>query len=66
MYPRFDEGHLQLGKLYERERKLKEAETEYRKSYEVNPGNLGGLLAIVKLHTDRNGFREALRLLSEE
>ena len=66
LYPRFEEGHLQLGKLNERERKFKEAETEYRKSYEVNPGNLGGLLAIVKLHTDRNRFAEALKLLNEE
>ena len=64
MYPRHDEARLQLGMLNEQERKFKDAEAEYRRSYEINPGNLGGLLAIVKLHTARNDFAGAIKLLS--
>src|SRR5712692_1554756 len=37
MYPRHDEARLQLGKLNEMEHRLKDAETEYRKSYDANP-----------------------------
>ncbi len=66
MYPRHDEARLQLGKLNELEHRLKDAETEYRKSYDANPRNLGGLLAIVKIRAAQNKFAEALKLLSAE
>jgi Flp pilus assembly protein TadD len=52
--------------LNAKERKFKEAEAEYRKSYQSNPANLGGLLAIVRLRIARNETGAALKLLRAE
>ena len=46
MYPRYDQALYQLGEVNAAENKWKEAEAAYQRSYEANPRNIQGLLAI--------------------
>jgi tetratricopeptide (TPR) repeat protein len=63
MYPRYDQALLQFGNFYATEKKPKEAEALYRKSFEANPGNLGGLVAIVRSLLVKNQTGEALKTI---
>ena len=63
MYPRYDQAILQFGILNAIEKKQTEAEALYRKSFEVNPGNIGGLLAIVHAREAANKPEEALKIV---
>jgi tetratricopeptide (TPR) repeat protein len=65
-YPRFDEALLQFGVLCATEHKTKEAETAFYKSYEVNPGNLKGLLTLVRSRIARTENEAALKILKSE
>jgi len=66
MYPRYGEGLFQLGAIEEAEHRWKEAEANYRRSYDVNPASVQGLLAIADLRTRRNQVEKALDLLRTE
>jgi tetratricopeptide (TPR) repeat protein len=66
LYPRFDQALLQFGIFNAMEGKTKEAEALYRKSFEANPNNLGGFLAIVQFLLSRNQPEEALKTVKME
>ena len=66
MYPKSDQALLQFAILNAMEGRTREAEALYRKSFEVNPGNLGGLLAIVQSQLEKNKPDEALQMVRAE
>jgi tetratricopeptide (TPR) repeat protein len=66
LYPRYDGGWLELGTLDAREGRLKEAELEYRASYEINPDNPAGLVAVARLRLSSHKPDEALGILESE
>jgi Flp pilus assembly protein TadD len=66
VYPQSDQALLQFGIFNAMEGNTKEAEALYRKSFEANPNNLGGLLAIVQFLLSRNQPEEALKIVKTE
>ncbi len=66
MYPRYDQALYQLGEVNAEENKWKEAEAAYQRSYEANPRNIQGLLAIANFKMGHNQAAEALEMLRAE
>ncbi len=56
----------QLGVVNLNERKFKEAEDAFRKSYQLNPANSRGLMGIVQIDMAQNKPDAALQLLRDE
>ena len=66
MYPRYDEALFQLGQVNAAERRWKEAEAAYRKSYEVNSANIQGLLTIADYKMEHHQADQAIEILAGE
>jgi tetratricopeptide (TPR) repeat protein len=66
MYPRYDQALFQLGEVNAADHKWKEAEAAYRRSYEANPGNIQGLLAIGNFEMVHDQAEEAVEMLRAE
>ena len=64
--PNSPEVYLQMGVVDLVDSKFKEAEEYFRKSYDLNPANLRGLLGIVTSYIAQNKPEEALALLQAE
>ncbi|MSV28802.1 MAG: tetratricopeptide repeat protein [Bryobacterales bacterium] len=64
--PNNPEVLFQLGTLNLAERKFKEAEAAYVKSYQANPANARGLLGVVETYAIQNQFDKALQMLNDE
>ena len=66
MYPKYDEALFQLGDLNVMGQKWQEAEAAYRRSYEANPSNIRGLLAIADLKMRNREVKQAVDTLRIE
>jgi tetratricopeptide (TPR) repeat protein len=66
LYPGYGEAWFQLGEIEVAARKWKDAEAAYRKSYQVNPSNIEGLLAIADYRIGHNDAGKALEELRAE
>jgi tetratricopeptide (TPR) repeat protein len=64
--PNSPDVYFQLGIVNLNERKFKEAEDAFRKSYELNPANSRGLMGIVQTDMAQNKPELALQLLRNE
>ncbi len=64
--PNSPDVYFQLGVVNLNERKFKEAEDAFRKSYELNPANSRGLMGIVQSDMAQSKPDQALQLLRDE
>ena len=64
--PRSTDALLQLGELHLSEKRSREAEQAFRKSYEQNPADTRGLLRIAEMHIGKGETGRALQVLTAE
>jgi tetratricopeptide (TPR) repeat protein len=64
--PSSPDVYYQLGLLNLTERKFAEAETSFRKSYDLNPSNARGLMGVVETYIAQNKAGQAVTMLQAE
>jgi tetratricopeptide (TPR) repeat protein len=64
--PNSPDVYYQLGLLNLTERKFPESETDFRKSYELNPSNSRGLMGVVETYIAQNKAEQAVTMLQAE
>jgi len=65
-FPSSPDIHYQLGLVELGDRKYKEAEEAFRKSYQLNPGDSRGLLGVVETYIGENKSEDAVSMLQAE
>ena len=64
--PNMQEAMILMGTIFLNERKYKEAEDIYRKSYDLNPANSRGLMGLMETMMTQNQPDRAMQLLRSE